>query len=292
MKNQISLNLSKRNRRAILYLSILLGLIVYFPRVYFFIKKEDKVSIQSFPTEKWIKSNIKKVDFKNDYSTEKSFKKLKYNSPTSKFDPNEYTKEDWMKLGLSEKQVNVIMNFAKRGLNSNEDLQKIFVISDKLFELIKDSTFYSIKKTSEKFEDKTKVESKKILLDINNATEEQLINLPGIGSFFAKQIIKKRNELGGFYQLEQLKEVWKMDQEKLEVIEPFIKIDNSKIIKIELNKVNLDELKRHPYIRWNIANSIIKIREQKGYFKNIEEIKESVLISEELFEKLKPYLSL
>jgi DNA uptake protein ComE-like DNA-binding protein len=78
----------------------------------------------------------------------------------------------------------------------------------------------------------------------------------------------------------------------LEIIEPFIKIDNSKIIKIELNSVDLDNLKKHPYVRWNIANSIIKIREQKGDFKNIEEIKESVLINEEMFEKLKPYLSL
>ena len=83
-----------------------------------------------------------------------------------------------------------------------------------------------------------------------------------------------------------------MDQEKFDIIEPFLKFDKSKLLKLELNKVTIDDLKKHPYIRWNIANSIIKIRDQKGTFKNIEEIKESVLINEELFEKLKPYLSL
>ena len=175
---------------------------------------------------------------------------------------------------------------------SNEDLKRIFVISEELFNLIKDSTFYSLKKGSTILIDKSISKSNPMLIEINSATEEELLNIKGIGPFFAKQILKKRNELGGFNQVSQLKEVWKIEQENFEIIEPFIKIDNSKIIKIELNSVNLDNLKKHPYVRWNIANSIIKIREQKGGFKNIEEIKESVLINEEMFEKLKPYLSL
>ena len=292
MKNQINLNLSKRNRRAIVYLSAILLLIIYSPRIYFYLKEEDKISIQSFPSEKWIKENNVKKYFNNYRPKANNIKIEKFRKPSAKFDPNKYSIDDWMKLGLSKKQSTVILNFSKRGLHSNEDLKKIFVISDELFELIKDSTFYSIKKGNEKMANIVEGDSKTILLDINSATEEQLINLPGIGSFFAKQIIKKRNELGGFYQSQQLKEVWKMDQEKLDIIEPFLKFDKSKLLKLELNKVNIDELKKHPYIRWNIANSIIKIRDQKGTFKNIEEIKESVLINEEMFEKLKPYLSL
>jgi hypothetical protein len=47
-----------------------------------------------------------------------------------------------MQLGLSEKQAAVVLKFTSRGLKSNEDLQRVFVISDELFELIKDSTFY------------------------------------------------------------------------------------------------------------------------------------------------------
>jgi DNA uptake protein ComE-like DNA-binding protein len=56
--------------------------------------------------------------------------------------------------------------------------------------------------------------------------------------------------------------------------------------------VSAEELKSHPYLNWNIANSIIKIRERKGGFKLVEEIKESILVDEELFNKLKPYVSL
>jgi len=292
MKHQINLNLSKRNRRAILYLSAILLLIIYLPRIYFFISEDEIISIHSFPSEKWIKEKSQKTYFNEYQSKAKNLKRVKFRKPLSKFDPNNYREEDWIRLGLSTKQAKVILNFSKRGLYSNEDLKRIFVISEELFNLIKDSTFYSLKKGSAILIDKSISKSNPMLIEINSATEEELINIKGIGPFFAKQILKKRNELGGFNQVSQLKEVWKMDQEKLEIIEPFIKIDNSKIIKIELNSVDLDNLKKHPYVRWNIANSIIKIREQKGDFKNIEEIKESVLINEEMFEKLKPYLSL
>ncbi len=292
MKHQINLNLSKRNRRALLYLSLILLLIIYLPRIYFFISGDEIISIHSFPSEKWIKEKSQKTYFNEYQSKAKNFKRVKFRKPLSKFDPNNYREEDWIRLGLSTKQAKVVLNFSKRGLNSNEDLKRIFVISEELFNLIKDSTFYSLKKGSTILIDKSISKSNPMLIEMNSATEEELLNIKGIGPFFAKQILKKRNELGGFNQVSQLKEVWKMEQENFEIIEPFIKIDNSKIIKIELNSVNLDNLKKHPYVRWNIANSIIKIREQKGGFKNIEEIKESVLINEEMFEKLKPYLSL
>ena len=292
MKHQINLNLSKRNRRALLYLSLILLLIIYLPRIYFFISEDEIISLHSFPSKKWIKEKSQKTYFNEYQLRAKNIKRVKFRKPLSKFDPNNYREEDWIRLGLSTKQAKVVLNFSKRGLYSNEDLKRIFVISEELFNLIKDSTFYSLKKASTILIDKSISKSNPILIEINSATEDELLNIKGIGPFFAKQILKKRNELGGFNQMSQLKEVWKMDQEKLEIIEPFIKIDNSKIIKIELNSVDLDNLKKHPYVRWNIANSIIKIREQKGGFKNIEEIKESVLINEEMFEKLKPYLSL
>lgn len=197
-----------------------------------------------------------------------------------------------MKLGLSIKQANVVLKFTKRGIYSNEDLKRIFVIPDDLFEIIKDSTFYPEKLQKEftvKFE---KIEAKKELLEINSASEEQLMEIKGIGNFFAKQIIKKREELGGFYDKSQLMEVWKMDEEKFGIIEASIHVDSKLIKKISINEASIEELKKHPYIRWNIANSIVKMREQKNGFHSIEELKESVIITEEKFQKIKPYISL
>jgi DNA uptake protein ComE-like DNA-binding protein len=129
-------------------------------------------------------------------------------------------------------------------------------------------------------------------IELNGANQEKLEEIPGIGAFFAKNILKHRDRLGGFLRKEQLLEIWKFDIEKLNSIEQYIEVDSEKIRRIELNTISVEELKDHPYLNWSSANSIIKIRAQKGRFKSIEEIKESVLIDEEMFEKLKPYLTL
>jgi DNA uptake protein ComE-like DNA-binding protein len=69
-------------------------------------------------------------------------------------------------------------------------------------------------------------------------------------------------------------------------------ITKGELRQISLNNTNVNELNNHPYLNWNQANSIIKLREQRGGFKSISDIKESVLIDEETFEKLTPYLTL
>ena len=131
-----------------------------------------------------------------------------------------------------------------------------------------------------------------ILVEVNGATQEQLETIPGVGAFYAKNIIRYRERLGGFIRKEQLLEVWKMEESKYSEIIDFISIDLNGLRKINLNTVTAEELKAHPYLNWNTANSIIKIRTRKGGFKSVEEIKESILVNEEVFIKLKPYVSL
>ena len=196
-----------------------------------------------------------------------------------------------MNLGLSEKQVAVLLKFTKNGIRSNEDLKRIFVISDELYALIKDSTYYPERPKTE-YTPKV-IEEKKILkLEINSASVEDLENLKGIGPFFAKQIIKYRDRLGGFASKEQILEVWKMTIETYDKLIPQIEIDKSKIRKLKINEVTPEELKNHPYLNWSQINSIVKMRMQRTKFNAIDEIQESKLIDAETFEKLIPYLSL
>jgi len=69
----------------------------------------------------------------------------KYIPPPRKFNPNEYELQDWINLGLSEKQAQVIINFKQReNIQNNEHLRQIFVINDEFYELIRDSTYYEV----------------------------------------------------------------------------------------------------------------------------------------------------
>ena len=280
---------SKRSKRGVFIFIIISLLVVFTPRILFSLKQEETYFVSSEKIKEIkrsaFKSNYERKKYKSNYK-----KKNRFKIPPAKFNPNMYTMEEWMHLGLSNKQAAVVLKFTKRGIYSNEQLKKIVFIPDQLFNLIKDSTIYPDKVD---FTADTKKEIKIFSrIELNGANQEKLEEIPGIGAFFAKNILKHRDRLGGFLRKEQLLEIWKFDIEKLNSIEQYIEVDSEKIRRIELNTISVEELKDHPYLNWSSANSIIKIRAQKGRFKSIEEIKESVLIDEEMFEKLKPYLTL
>ena len=284
--------ISKRNRKGVLTLFVISILIIFTPRILISLDEEEKFTLSSLPISKLENQFNQSKYIQNKYSN--SFKRKKFKSPKSKFDPNQFKVEDWMNLGLSIKQANVIVKFTSRGIYSNDELKKIFVISDEFYQLIKDSTIYPKKENNFSLQlNDNKIESQPIKkVEINSANEEELVKIKGIGSFFAKQIIKKRDELGGFIEKSQLLEVWKMDQEKFDLIKDEFTIDNENIKKISINSATIEELKNHPYIRWNIANSIVKLRLQKNGFTSIEELKESHLITDEKFLKIKSYITL
>lgn len=223
-------------------------------------------------------------------------KRSKFRSPPEKFDPNLYTAEEWMALGLSEKQAAVILKFSKRGLRSNEDLRKIFVISDELFALVKDSTVYPVRTYGEPAVAVSGGEKpyaeKPVMVELNTATEEELLKVKGIGPFFARQILKRRDQLGGYTSTAQLLEVWKMDEEKLAVIQPSVTVNLRAVRKININSATAEELKAHPYIGYSVANSIVKVREQYGPYQSIDGLKKSVLVTDELLSSLRPYLEI
>jgi competence ComEA-like helix-hairpin-helix protein len=285
------LYVSKRNRRGVVALIVISIALIFFPRVAQLFNDEVILAVSTEDVQAFekAKKNFKYKKRSNNNNYEK--KKKRFSAPPQKFNPNDYTAEDWMNLGLSEKQVAVLLKFTKNGIRSNEDLKRIFVISDELFALIKDSTYYPERPKAE-YTPKIIEEKKVKKLEINSATVEELEALKGIGPFFAKQIIKYRDRLGGFSSKEQILEVWKMTIETYDNLTPQIEIDKTKIKRLNINDITVEELKNHPYLNWSQANSIIKMRAQRTKFNNINEIQESKLIDAETFEKLIPYLSL
>jgi competence ComEA-like helix-hairpin-helix protein len=290
MKYEDPFVISKRSKRGLLVLILASLGLIFFPRVYMFFQKEEALVINSEQIAEFERTHKKfeKRNYSNYYS-----KKKKYKAPASKFNPNTYTLTDWTNLGLSEKQSVVVLKFTSRGIYSEEDLKRIFVIPDVLFELIRDSVVYPERFQNTLNQESYKKQAKHItLINLNTADTTEFMKIYGVGAFYAKQIIRFREKLGGFFKKEQLLEVWKMTPEAYEKIKDHVFISEKDVKRININSVTIEELKVHPYLKWNQANSIVKMRIQRNGFKNIEEIKESVLIDSETYEKLFPYLSL
>jgi DNA uptake protein ComE-like DNA-binding protein len=91
--------------------------------------------------------------------------------------------------------------------------------------------------------------------------------------------------------LDQLQEIQGLKPEILQRVLPYLELEQG-VKRISINEVTYELLKLHPYLTWNQANSIIKMRKQRGQFKDLVELRESVLIDEETYKKLLPYVSL
>lgn len=127
-------------------------------------------------------------------------------------------------------------------------------------------------------------------LDINQADSSVWCLLPGIGMRLASRIIHFREKLGGFYEVEQLRETFGLPDSTFENIRPFLHIQTADLQKIDLNSAVQESLQAHPYIRWRLAREIIQYREQHGRFKTVGELQQLAQMNPEKFKKLEPYL--
>lgn len=127
--------------------------------------------------------------------------------------------------------------------------------------------------------------------DINKADTSAFIALPGIGSKLAARIVLFRDKLGGFYDKEQIREVYGLQDSVFQKISPLLKCDAGNVKKIEINSAEKETLKVHPYIRWSIANAVVAYRAQHGSFTSPDDLSKLENIGEDALKKMMPYIS-
>lgn len=110
-----------------------------------------------------------------------------------------------------------------------------------------------------------------IYVNLNSTDTTELKSLPGIGSFFARNIVEYREKLGGYVEVNQLLEVYAFDSARLETITPYINIDSISLRKINVNIDDFKTILRHPYIEYEDVKKIVNHREKRGFIKNWEE---------------------
>jgi len=128
---------------------------------------------------------------------------------------------------------------------------------------------------------------KPIIVELNSATEKELLKIKGVGEFYARQIIQERQRLGGFSHPDELLQLYGMSEEKLEDLLPQISIDTSlRMAKIPLNKADSFLLNEIPAIDPYCAARIVKYREQLGGYYDTEQLLEIFVIDEERYQEI------
>jgi competence ComEA-like helix-hairpin-helix protein len=245
-------------------------------------------------------------DNSNNYQYDRSSSNY-YGKPKGElfyFDPNTLSTEGWQRLGLRDKTIHTIQNYLSKGghFKKPEDLQKIYGLFPNEFERI--APYIKIEPTGEtknnkEFTDKTPTENQPVktyasryaVIDINSADTTAFISLPGIGSKLAARIVNFRDKLGGFYSVAQVGETFGLPDSTFQKIKQYLKLENTSIKKININTATVDELKIHPYIKWSLANPIVAYRNEHGPFSKVEDIKKVMTVTEEIYNKIAPYLA-
>lgn len=96
-------------------------------------------------------------------------------------------------------------------------------------------------------------------IDLNSADTTLLKRVPGIGSSFARRIVKYRNLLGGYYVVEQLQEVYGMDRERYDAIHPYFTVGTA----VRPLTLTIDSISYHPYLSWRHKRTLRRLLEEE-----------------------------
>ncbi|WP_028786890.1 ComEA family DNA-binding protein [Terrimonas ferruginea] len=215
-------------------------------------------------------------------------------APLFYFDPNTLDSAGWLKLGLREKTVRTLMRFRARGgrFRSPEDIDRIYGLSPADAARIRPYVSIAQAAPPSPLTGKKSYKPVQLSVDINAADSALFESLPGIGPRLAARIISFREKLGGFCRIEQIAETYGLPDSVFRRILPQLRIGELRLRQIAVNTALMEELARHPYIRYKLAKAIVAYRSQHGPFRQPGELRKMAVMDEETIAKLTPYLQL
>lgn len=211
------------------------------------------------------------------------------------FDPNTLGEEGWLRLGIKPFIARNIEKYRLKGgqFKHPDDLSKIYGLTpDEVSRLLPYVQIKNSLKGGEREINEKNTSKQAFVLDINLADSAAWESLRGIGPKLASRIVHFRERLGGFYSIAQVGETYGLPDSTFQKIKSQLKISNHFILKqIDVNSVGVNELKQHPYIRYNNARLIVAFREAHGKYKQASDFASIIGLDSVFLNKAGPYLS-
>lgn len=251
-----------------------------------------------------------KTDFKDYQVKQDSLYKAKWKKTYKRdtiairmqvFDPNTVDSMTLLHLGFKPWQAKNMLKYRAKGgkYRKKEDLKKLYGMTDSMYLAltpyiyIKDSIVVDSARIDSVHTDslpKWKSTKKDTILNLRTADTTELKLIRGIGSYRAKMIVRYREQLGGYAQVEQIMEARGMDKVIADSILPHFYIDSVVVNKIPINHIRPEVLQRHPYLNFEQAKAIYEYRRKHIRIKSSEELQKIKGLSPTDIEKILIYL--
>jgi DNA uptake protein ComE-like DNA-binding protein len=129
------------------------------------------------------------------------------------------------------------------------------------------------------------------IIDINKADSIDFEKLPGIGEKLSARMVKYRERLGGYYKIEQLKEIYGMQDSNFIKFKHLIKVQTDfKPHQISINRASYSELRQHPYLSHLFVKSVLAYIKMHGFISGEDELFKIGSISQDEVMRVLPYL--
>jgi DNA uptake protein ComE-like DNA-binding protein len=219
------------------------------------------------------------------------------------FDPNTADSTELLRLGLRPWQVRNIYKYRSHGgiYRTSTDFARLYGLTQKQFRemqpYIRISSDYSpaslLPEVAARQAHHDSIVAKYSIkikagehVQLNSADTAMLQRVPGVGSYYAHEIEIYRRRLGGFSNVEQLKEIDGFPESSLK----YFTASSMSIAKLNVNKLSLNQLKRHPYISFYQARDIVDYRRLRGPIKSLDDLRLLKDFPPEEIERLRPYV--
>lgn len=227
------------------------------------------------------------------------------------FDPNIASTEELMGVGLDERLASRIGNYinAGGGFKVKSDLKRIYGFPDSLYLVLeqyiqlpnelpkrtsKDKEPFERPSNKESLYEEVEVNAslpELFVLDINEADSIDFQKLRGIGPAYSSRIVKFRQLLGGFNNIDQIKEVFGVSDSLYQSIASQLSVKEVFTpVQININLATFKEINAHPYISYEQTKEIMNAKSKYGKFKSPADLSRLTSFDSIQIVKLTPYL--
>ena len=138
----------------------------------------------------------------------------------------------------------------------------------------------------------TPISAPVIPIDVNRASAEEWQKLYGIGPAYSKWIVQYRDALGGFYDISQVKETYRLPDSVFTSIADHLKLEPNSHYQMSVHQLRLDDLVNHPYLNYREARVIFNYLQQHQPLEDITDLRNIMGLDTAVIDRMLPYFTL